>query len=129
MDIKRELKGGDSGNREIAKDIAAFSVEGGLIFIGVDEDTTPPSLHPVKLDGLTERIEQVGLSRVDDPVLVTTIEIQSTTDPTHGFLVVEVPVSSQAPHMADGKYYSRGDTTRNCQDLWIEVLSGDLRSG
>jgi hypothetical protein len=49
LGLKRELKGGDSGNEEIAKDIAAFSLDGGAIIIGVDEDTDPPSLHPWNL--------------------------------------------------------------------------------
>ena len=71
LDLKRELTGGQSGNKEVAKDIAAFSVHGGLIIIGVDEGkpgTVPMSLNAVDLSGLSERVEQVGLTAVDPPV-------------------------------------------------------------
>lgn len=113
LDLKRELKGGESGNKEIAKDIAAFSIDGGLVIIGVDEATNPPSLHPVPLDGLRERVEQVGLTRVDRPVTVTTTAIPSTASPAEGYVLVEIPVSPHPPHMADNKYYARGDSTNH----------------
>ncbi|SIS23044.1 Putative DNA-binding domain-containing protein [Williamsia sterculiae] len=111
LDLKRELKPGPSGNKEIAKDIAAFALDGGTILIGIDEDTTPPSLYPVPLDGLAERIEQVGLTRVDEPVQVRCRSIPSADDATLGSLVVEVAASARAPHMTDGRFYGRGDKT------------------
>ena len=111
LDLKRELKAGDSGNREIAKDIAAFSEDGGIIVIGVDEATKPPSLTPVTLANLAERIEQVGRTRVDEAVTVTTTQIPSNANPDEGYLLVHVPVSPRPPHMADNKYYARGDKT------------------
>ncbi|KLO26480.1 hypothetical protein ABW16_19455 [Mycolicibacter heraklionensis] len=109
LDIKRELQGGNPGNREIAKDIAAFSEDGGTIVIGVDEATKPPSLTPVPLANLAERIEQVGRTRVDEAVTVTTTQIPSDANPDEGYLLVHVPVSPRPPHMADNKYYARGD--------------------
>lgn len=111
LDLKRELKGGDSGNREIAKDIAAFSEDGGIIVVGVDEATKPPSLTPVTLAKLAERIEQVGRTRVDEAVTVTTTQIPSDANPDEGYVLVHVPVSPRPPHMADNKYYARGDKT------------------
>jgi Putative DNA-binding domain len=112
LDLKRELAKSESASREIAKDLAAFSVDGGIIIIGVDEETTPsPSLNPVELKGLGERIEQIGLSRVDEPVRVKTTDIQSDADPQRGYLIVHIPASPRAPHMADNRYYSRGDKT------------------
>ena len=111
LDIKRELPTSDSANRDIAKDIAAFSMDGGVIIIGVDEDTSPPSLHPVALDGLAERVEQIAATRVDEAVIVTSTAIEASTADGTGYLVVEVPASPRAPLMADGKYYGRGDKT------------------
>jgi predicted HTH transcriptional regulator len=113
LDIKRELTKGESGNKEIAKDIAAFSVDGGLVIIGVDEDQKPPQLTPVPLTDLSERIEQVGLARVDETVTVSTTEIPSKANPDEGYLLVEVPISPRPPHMADNKYYERGDKTNH----------------
>ncbi|MFL0243239.1 helix-turn-helix domain-containing protein [Mycobacterium sp. SMC-18] len=111
LDIKRELESGNSANKKLANDIAAFALDGGIIVIGVDEDTSPPSLSPVALDGLAERIEQIARMRVEEAVQIRTTEIESTTRPGHGYLVVHIPVSPRAPHMADGRYYGRGDKT------------------
>jgi hypothetical protein len=130
LDLKRELKGGESGNKEIAKDIAAFSVYGGLIIIGVEEGEvgkTPPSLTPIDLAGQSERIESVGHTRVDEQVSVTTTKILSSTAPGKGYLLVEVPVSPRPPHMADNKYYSRGDT-KNIVLSNAEVMSWHERT-
>jgi hypothetical protein len=44
-------------------------------------------------------------------VVVTTIQINAAARPGHGYLIVQVPQSPQAPHMVDGKYYGRGDKT------------------
>jgi hypothetical protein len=121
LDLKRELSRSDSANRDIAKDIAAFSLDGGAIIIGVDEETSPPSLYPVPLDGLAERIEQIAASRVDEAAMITTTAIDSATEPGKGYLVVHVPASPRAPLMADGKYYGRGDK-RNRVLPHIEVL-------
>ena len=60
LDLKRELGSGNAANKDLAKDIAAFSLDGGTILIGVDEDTSPPGLWPVPIHGLAERIEQIA---------------------------------------------------------------------
>lgn len=41
VDFKREIAAGQGANRDLAKDLAAFSVDGGTLFIGVDEDRLP----------------------------------------------------------------------------------------
>lgn len=111
LDLKRELGSGNAANKDLAKDIAAFSLDGGTILIGVDEDTSPPSLWPVPLDGLAERIEQIARMRVDEAVQIRTTVINSTSNAGHGYVVVHVPQSVRAPHMVDGRYYGRGDKT------------------
>ncbi|MEE3755432.1 AlbA family DNA-binding domain-containing protein [Mycobacterium intracellulare] len=111
LDLKRELGSGNAANKDLAKDIAAFALDGGTILIGVDEDTTPPGLWPVPVDGLAERIEQIARMRVDEAVQIRTTVINSAGDPTLGYLVVHVPQSVRAPHMVDGRYYGRGDKT------------------
>ena len=37
--------------------------------------------------------------------------LRTADDPELGVLAVEVPASPRAPHMADGRYYARGDKT------------------
>lgn len=111
LDLKRELGSGNSANKDLAKDIAAFALDGGTILIGVDEDTSPPRLWPVPVEGLGERIEQIARMRVDEAVQIRTTVIDSASIPGHGYVVVHVPQSARAPHMADGRYYGRGDKT------------------
>lgn len=111
LDLKRELGSGNAANKDLAKDIAAFALDGGTILIGLDEDTSPPGLWPVPVDGLPERIEQIARMRVDEAVQIRTTVINSTSDPTLGYVVVHVPQSIRAPHMVDGRYYGRGDKT------------------
>lgn len=108
VDIKRELAAGTGANRDIAKDIAAFALDGGVIVIGVDEDTAPPSLYPIGTANLAERIESIAASTVHEAVAVSTHVIESST-PGQGYLIVEIPPSPRAPHMVDGRYYGRGD--------------------
>lgn len=112
LDIKRELAAGTSANREAAKDMASFAVDGGLLVYGVDESSTPPALTPQPLAGLAERLEQIALLAIAEPLAVTTTVISSTASPTDGFVVVNVPASGSAPHMVDGRYYGRGDKTK-----------------
>src|SRR5687768_9667509 len=74
LDLKRELPAPPK-NQGIAADLASFSIDGGLIFVGIDETTQPVTISPVLLDGLAERIEQIGLN-IDPPVKVRTFSIQ-----------------------------------------------------
>ena len=127
LDLKRELP--QAGRNEgIAIDLAAFSVDGGLLLYGVDEDTSPPTIAPIPLDGAAERIEQVGLASVDPPVRVSGHVLE--TDPGHGVLVVIVPPSPQAPHMVGGKYRGRSDRTNHVLgDAEVRRIHGDLAAG
>ena len=67
LDFKRELQPGQSANKDIARDIAAFAIDGGLILIGIDEGP-PVLINPIPLNGLAERVEQIGLMAVTEPV-------------------------------------------------------------
>src|SRR3989442_1354138 len=101
LDIKRELSSGKSVNKELARDLASFAVDGGRLIVGVDEDTEPPSLHPVALAGLAERVEQVARSIVDQPLELRTDVVSASSQADRGYLVISVPVSPLAPHMVD----------------------------
>jgi hypothetical protein len=110
-DLKRELTSGARGNRDLAQDMAAFAIDGGRIYVGIDESSRPPTLTPVHPTGLCERVEQVALSRIDEPLHVTCTVIPSVHTLRRGYLIVTVPPSPAAPHMVDGRYMGRGDKT------------------
>jgi hypothetical protein len=114
LDVKREVKSGGSANKELARDLASFAIDGGTVIVGVDEDKTTNtlSLAPQPFKGLPERIEQVARSVADQPLEVITSAIPSAADPERGYLLIHVPPSSVAPHMVDGRYIGRGDKTK-----------------
>lgn len=101
-----------ASNKELARDLAQFSIDGGNLLVGITEQEGPPQLTPVALAGLCERIEQVASMTVDPPLFVNCREIRADADATTGYILVQVPPSPTAPHMVDGVYYGRGDKTR-----------------
>lgn len=112
-----ELKGvipkpSKASNKELARDLAQFSIDGGNLLVGIAEQEGQPQLTPVPLAGLCERIEQVASMGVDPPLFVSCREIRSEVDTASGYVLVQIPSSSTAPHMVDGVYYGRGDKTR-----------------
>lgn len=111
---KREVEKGSGANKELARDLASFGLDSGGLLIGVEEEKVNRTwrLHPVALGGLPERVEQIAQQGVDPPLFVIPHVILSSTDPTNGYVFVEVPASAVAPHMVDGIYYGRGDKIR-----------------
>jgi hypothetical protein len=112
FDAKRELAPGTGGSRKLAVDLASFAVHGGLIVVGVAEDKEQRtfSLHPIPLAGLAERVDQVARSLIDPPLQVACTEVLAGAEGL-GYLLISVPASPLAPHMVDGKYRGRSDTT------------------
>jgi hypothetical protein len=114
FDAKREIGDTPSNRKETTRDLASFSIDGGTLVVGIDEDRTTGTfrLHPVPLTGQPERLEQVARSLADPPLDVRTAVIPTAADPATGFLVVHIPVSPLAPHMVDGRYWGRNDRTK-----------------
>ena len=124
--------------------MASFAVDGGLIVVGLAEDKERRTfdLRPVALAGLAERVDQVARSSIDPPLPVGTAEIPASGREGHGYLLITVPASPLAPHMVDGQYRGRGDTTnlvltdaevrrlhdraRLTRDLAVELLRGEI---
>ncbi|WP_103529548.1 helix-turn-helix domain-containing protein [Streptomyces sp. SM12] len=115
LDFKRELPHGSKANRGIARDIAAFALNGGALVVGVDEDkpTGTFALAPQPLNGLAERIEQIAGTVPDPPVHIRTEAIPAAGPDGAGYLIVHIPPSPDAPHMVEGLYPARGDKTNS----------------
>jgi hypothetical protein len=114
LELKRELPPGTAANKELARDLAQFTIDSGVLIIGVDEgdETTPPSLTPVDLAGLPERVDEVAANRVDAPLHVRIQTIPAVGQPGRGYLLVIVPPTPTKIHMVDGRYWARGEKTR-----------------
>lgn len=112
--------------RAYAADMASFAIDGGLLVIGVREnkDTGEFFLAPFGYeDQGCEGVERVALTLCDPPLPVTVEWMPSDLEPGKGYLLVEVPRSSLAPHQVDGVYYGRGDKTKKrLSDSEVERL-------
>ena len=124
-ELKRELPPrSKQANLELARDLASLAVDGGSLFIGVDEkapDGDP--MRPQLLDGLRERVDQVARSRVNPPLFVESREIPASGRPGYGYLEVIVRASADAPHQVEGIYFGRSDTGKcRLPDQQVERL-------
>lgn len=110
LDFKAEI----DNNEKLARNLAAFALDGGALVVGVEEAgyERTPTLAPLKLLGLRERVDQVSKARISPRLNVRAIEVPSVERPGLGYLIVIVPPSPDAPHMVDGRYWARSDTTR-----------------
>ena len=114
LDFKSALPAGKGQNKELARDLAQFAIDGGVLVIGVDDNdkAIAPKLTPVDLNGLKERVDQIARCIPDPPMHVRTDAISTPGDRTTGYLFVTVPSTAYEPRQVDGVYYGRGDTTR-----------------
>lgn len=99
--------------KEMAKDIAAMSTEGGVILYGVREDEhgNPTVLQPFELKDTKERISNAVQTCIQPPPQIEVIPFPLDDNPSEGFVAVRVPPSPEAPHMVtknnDSRYYGR----------------------
>ena len=109
-----DFKVAPTSNEETAKDIAAMSLNGGVIVYGIEENKETrlaEKIVPFGLKGIEEKVRQVAGSRISpapDFDVITVPEQEAATD---GALVVVVPASPLAPHQASGRYPCRRGTT------------------
>ena len=131
IDLKRELPPDRARNTELAKDLASFAVDGGLLLIGIeDHNSYAGRVCGVELAGLADRVDQVARDRVRPSLVVRSQEIRDPDRPGWGCLLVHVPPSPQAPHMVDYVYYGRGDRANTrLADEQVRAIIEDRRRG
>jgi hypothetical protein len=122
IDFKSRL----GSNEELAKDIAAMTVNGGLLLYGIDEDKetcVATELLPFPIAGIEEKIRSVAGSRISPTPDLQVEVIASPADASEGIVVVAIPASSLAPHQANGRFPSRrGRTTEYLEEREVERL-------
>jgi hypothetical protein len=113
LDLKK-APNSKGDNKELARDLASFAVDGGTLIIGVQENKESRTfeLAPQPLNGLPEKVESVARTIPDPPLSVITEEIRSGAGDGTGYLLVHIPASHVAPHMVDNRYFGRGDKTK-----------------
>ncbi|MFJ5833963.1 helix-turn-helix domain-containing protein [Streptomyces sp. NPDC093089] len=103
LDFKRGLYGGkDSDKKDLAGDVAAMAnTAGGVIVLGVDEDDQARACAApgVELsDGEVGRIRQIVSSLVSPLPTFDVLPVPSPEQDHHGFFLIAVPRSPNAPH-------------------------------
>jgi hypothetical protein len=110
LDFKRQV----GKNEEIAKDIAAMTVNGGVLLYGVDEDKetcVATALLPVPIAGVEEKLRQVSGTRISPSPDIQVHVIANPSDEANGVVAVAIPASALAPHQANGRFPCRRGTT------------------
>ena len=112
LEFKREVP----RSKSLAKQLAGFAAEGGVLVIGVEETSAGLAVAPIDIDGARERVEQVARDVPEPPVQVESFILPSSTR-GQGVLWIEIPASSAMLHQVNGIYYERLDTqTRPMSD-------------
>ena len=109
IEFKANLDKGPDSSVEIARDIAALSLSGGHLIIGIADKTK--ELVPVLSYGITERLDQIINSHISPKLKYRILEIPSNIN-DKSFFVVSVPPSPYAPHMVKNKYMARGEKSK-----------------
>lgn len=117
----------------VGRSVAGLAVDGGVLVLGLEEDKASRrfTLQARPLAGVAEAFDQIVASTVTPDLRVTTSAL--ARDDGSGYLVAQVPASPRAPHMYDGRYYRRTNTTTSpmsdteVRALWLRHL--DRRSG
>ena len=85
FDAKRQLP--ESG-KELAKDVAAMTTDGGCLVYGVGEDDNgqPRLLAPFQLANAAERIDQIAQHSISPNPRIDFITMRCADDPALGYL-------------------------------------------
>lgn len=111
LDFKRAIS---KNAREVAKDIAAMTVEGGVLVYGVEEDATTRRASAIvrfPLASQEERLQQIAGSNIRPTPAIEVIVLTEAPGDADGVIAVVVPRSSRAPHEVDGIFPRRDGTT------------------
>jgi hypothetical protein len=124
VDFERGLPGTPI---ELANDVAAMTVNGGLLIYGIQKDEATGlanAVIPLEIEGTEERVRQVVGSLIRPaPPLEDLLLLSSPEDPLRGVLILVIPLSNLAPHQVDGYYPCRhGTTTARLEEAEIERL-------
>jgi len=120
FDAKAALppEGDKRKSHDLAVDVAAMTVDGGILLYGFGEDEhgRPTVPSPIPLANQRERVDQIVQTRISEAPYIEVDEICCADDAARGYLVVVVPPSPRAPHQVDGRYRGRGATGNRVLD-------------
>jgi hypothetical protein len=123
LDFKSALPYGQKA-RDLAKDAAAMSLDGGVIVVGVEEkEGVASAISPIELSGAVERVQQIIDAHVAPALPVEIRPLRRDAEDDEGVLVISVPASWSAPHQYEHRFPARsGSTTRWLTEREVELL-------
>lgn len=106
LEYKREI------DKDIPKDVSASAnTLGGTIIYGIEEEekNIPKKINWIdNKEGTKEKIENMIINGIDKRIQNLTINtILNDKDPSQAIFIVNIPESTDAPHMAKHSYYKR----------------------
>ncbi|MDW7732162.1 MAG: ATP-binding protein [Methanolobus sp.] len=107
LEYKREIT---TQGKEVAKDVSAFAnTKGGTIIYGIEESgKNSISISWLDVKGTKEKLENMIFSNIEPTIKDIKINpIPNPQNATQAILVVDIPESFEAPHMAGYRYYKR----------------------
>jgi|GEM_PF-3517340 Predicted transcriptional regulator containing an HTH domain and an uncharacterized domain shared with the mammalian protein Schlafen len=111
-------------NKDIAKEICAFANSyGGTIIFGINcNDRKPISIEWLTGGGKEELLQNVSSTSIQPKVVDVGIhKITRPDDPNQFLIIATIPQSKNAPHMVDGRFYSRsGSQSRPMNDIEVK---------
>jgi hypothetical protein len=126
VELKKDVPGSSpESNLELARDIASLAVEGGLLVIGiVDKSGKAGDVVGVAgVPALADRVEKVARSTVHPPLQIRPVVLLDPADQQQqrGCVLVSVPISPDAPHMVDERYWGRSSAGK------VALADGQVR--
>lgn len=121
LDFKREF----GSNPELAKDVAAMTLNGGVLIYGIDEDHAGNVAAEITKIDLTkvDNVHQIVNSRISPVPYIEVLPIPENDGDELGVIVVVVLESPLAPHWANGSFPRRtGTVTDRLSEPDIERL-------
>lgn len=106
LEYKREI------DKDVPKDVSACAnTLGGTIIYGIEEEekNIPKKINWIdNKEGTKEKIENMIINGIDKRIQNLTINtILNDKDPSKAIFIVNIPESTDAPHMAKHSYYKR----------------------
>jgi hypothetical protein len=112
IEAKGQTPKTEGARKEAGRDLASFGIEGGAIVYGIAEVEDRLVAQPIPLAGESERMEGVAANRIEPALPIRVFEFPTAADPSIGYLWIEIAPSPLAPHMVDGVYWARAETTK-----------------
>ncbi len=127
LDFKRDL----SKPNDIAKDIAAMSIQGGVIAYGIDEDAQSfaSEISPIALHQVPEKIQNIVDTAIWPSPNIAISVLTRQPGESEGVVLVTVYPSALAPHYTHDRFPARsGTTTRYLTEREIGALYDQRRA-